>query len=102
MAYRQLVKLDTTLMIHPLGLSQGQRLVNFFMVNTEGPPLEEIMAINHLIFGGILARHPELGILIVHGGGYLPFYVGRMDHAWAYRPELKRQTSKRPSDYVPG
>ena len=99
-AYRQLAKLDTTLMIHPPGLSHGQRLGNFFMVNTEGPPLEEIMAINHLIFGGVLDRHPELRIIIVHGGGYFPFYVGRMDHAWAYRPELKRLTSKRPSDYL--
>ena len=98
--YRQLVKLDTTLMIHPLGFSHGQRLGDFFMVNTVGQPLEEIMAINHLIFGGVLDRHPELRILIVHGGGYFPFYVGRMDHAWAYRPELKRLTSKRPSDYL--
>ena len=98
--YRHLVKLDTPLMIHPLGFSKGQRLGDFFMVNTVGQPLEEIMAINHLIFGGVLDRHPELRVLIVHGGGYFPFYVGRMDHAWTYRPEVKRLTSKRPSDYL--
>jgi aminocarboxymuconate-semialdehyde decarboxylase len=98
--YRHLVKIDSPLMIHPLGFSHGQRLGDFFMVNTVGQPLEEIMAIHHLIFGGVLDRHPELRVFIAHGGGYFPFYIGRMDHAWTYRPELKRLTSKRPSDYI--
>lgn len=99
--YRKLVALDVPLMIHPLGFSHGQRFGPFFMVNTVGQPLEEIIAINHLIFGGVLDRHPELRVLVAHGGGYFPFYVGRMDHAWTYRPELKRLTSRRPSDYLP-
>lgn len=98
--YRRLAQLDVPLMIHPLGFSHGQRFGDFFMVNTIGQPLEEIIAINHLIFGGVLDRHPELRILIAHGGGYFPYYVGRMDHAWAYRPELKRLTATRPSDYI--
>jgi aminocarboxymuconate-semialdehyde decarboxylase len=99
--YERLVALDVPLMIHPLGFSHGERFGPFFMINTVGQPLEEIIAINHLIFGGVLDRHPELRVLIAHGGGYFPFYVGRMDHAWAYRPELKRLTSQRPSDYLP-
>lgn len=98
--YRRLAQLDVPLMIHPLGFSHGQRFGDFFMVNTIGQPLEEIIAINHLIFGGVLDRHPDLRVLIAHGGGYFPFYVGRMDHAWAYRPELKRLTAQRPSDYI--
>jgi aminocarboxymuconate-semialdehyde decarboxylase len=88
------------LMLHPLGFSDGQRLGPFFMVNTVGNPLEEILAVNHLIFGGVLDRHPELRCLIVHGGGYFPFYVGRMDHAWEHRPEVRRLTGERPSAYI--
>lgn len=98
--YRRLATLGTPLVIHPLGFSHGQRLSPFFMVNTIGQPLEEIIAANHLIFGGVLDRHPELSVLICHGGGYFPFYVGRMDHAWAHRPELRRLTADRPSDYI--
>jgi aminocarboxymuconate-semialdehyde decarboxylase len=98
--YARLAKLDVPLMIHPLGFSHGQRFGAFFMVNTIGQPLEEIIAVNHLIFGGVLDRHPELRVFVCHGGGYFPFYVGRMDHAWTYRPELKRLTAKRPSDYL--
>ena len=98
--YARLVKLDTALMIHPLGFSHGQRFGDFFMVNTIGQPLEEIIAINHLIFGGVLDRHPGLKVFVAHGGGYFPFYIGRMDHAWTYRPEVRKLTARRPSDYL--
>lgn len=98
--WRKLSQLGAALVIHPLGFSHGQRFGDFFMVNTVGQPLEEIVAANHLIFGGVLDRHPELRVLIVHGGGYFPFYLGRLDHAWKVRPELRRLTSQPPSEYL--
>ncbi|MCU4652072.1 amidohydrolase family protein [Roseibacterium sp. SDUM158016] len=98
--WARLAQLGAALVIHPLGFSHGQRFGDFFMVNTVGQPLEEIIAANHLIFGGILDRHPELRVLIVHGGGYFPFYLGRLDHAWKARPELRRLTSQPPSEYL--
>lgn len=98
--WARLASLGASLVIHPLGFSHGQRLGHFFMVNTIGQPLEEIIAANHLIFGGVLDRHPELRVLIMHGGGYFPFYLGRMDHAWNARPELRKLTPEPPSAYL--
>lgn len=96
----RLASLGVPLMIHPLGFSDGTRFGPFFMVNTVGQPLEEMIAVNHLIFGGVLDRHPALKVLVCHGGGYFPYYLGRLDHAWRYRPELRRLTDVRPSDYL--
>ena len=45
------------------------------------------MALSHLIFGGALDRFPRLKICAAHGGGYLPYRVGRSDHAYEVRPE---------------
>jgi aminocarboxymuconate-semialdehyde decarboxylase len=98
--YAALVELDAGLIVHPLGFSHGQRLGAFFMVNTVGQPLEEIIAINHLIFGGVLDRHPGLRVMVAHGGGYFPYYAGRMDHAWRARPELRALIETPPSDYL--
>ncbi|GAA5264283.1 aminocarboxymuconate-semialdehyde decarboxylase [Acidiphilium sp. MT5] len=98
--WAHLARLDVPVIIHPLGFSNGQRLGPFFMVNTVGQPLEEIIAFQHLVFGGVIDRHPELKVLICHGGGYAPFYIGRLDHAWAHRSELKRLTVDPPSAYL--
>ncbi len=96
-----LAELGVMLVIHPLGFSDGGRLGPFFMVNTVGQPLEETIAFHHLVFGGVLDRHPGLKVLICHGGGYVPSYIGRLDHAWEHRPELRRLTSRPPSAYLP-
>lgn len=98
--YARLSALRAPLFIHPLGFSHGQRLKPYFMVNSVGQPLEETIAISHLIFGGVLDRHPQLDIVIAHGGGYFPFYAGRMDHAWKVRPEVHRLTADQPSTYL--
>lgn len=59
------------------------------MVNTVGNPLEEVIAANHLILGGVLTGIRSR-MKIVHGGGFLPFPIGRLDHAWKRRPEIRR------------
>ena len=38
--------------------------------------------------------------MIAHGGGFYPFYAGRMDHAWKVRPEIRRLTADPPSSYL--
>ncbi|MBN9196520.1 MAG: amidohydrolase family protein, partial [Microbacterium sp.] len=48
---------------------------------------ENAVAISHLIFAGVLDRHPDLRIVAAHGGGYLPTVIGRSDHAWRVRPD---------------
>jgi aminocarboxymuconate-semialdehyde decarboxylase len=98
--WKRLVALDVPVVLHPLGFSDGARLGAFFMVNTVGNPLEEVIAANHLVLGGVLDRHPGLRVKIVHGGGFLPFLVGRLDHAWKRRPELRRLTARPPSAYL--
>ena len=98
--WARLEKLDTAVMLHPLGFSDGMRLSPFFMVNTVGNPMEEVIAANHLILGGVLDRHPGLRIKIVHGGGFYPFLIGRLDHAWKRRPEVRKLTAEAPSAYL--
>ncbi|TPG59746.1 amidohydrolase [Roseomonas nepalensis] len=99
--WEELSQLGAVLVIHPLGFSDGARLGPFFMVNTVGQPLEETIAFHHLVLGGVLDRHPGLKVLICHGGGYVPSYVGRLDHAWEHRPELRRLIPRPPSAYLP-
>jgi aminocarboxymuconate-semialdehyde decarboxylase len=98
--YARLAKLGVPLFVHPLGFSHGQRLGDFFMVNSVGQPIEETIAISHFILGGVLDRHPELDVVIAHGGGFYPFYSARMDHAWKVRPEVGRLTAEPPSSYL--
>lgn len=98
--YARLAQLRAPLFVHPLGFSHGQRLGPFFMVNTVAQPLEETIAISHFILGGVLDRHPDLDVIIAHGGGFYPYYAGRFDHAWKARPEVRKLCPQPPSTYL--
>lgn len=87
-------------MLHPNGYSDGARLTEHYLINVIGNPLETTVALSHIILGGVLERHPSLKIVAVHGGGYLPFYAERMDHAHARRPDVSDRLSRPPSTYL--
>jgi len=93
-------ELDVLIFIHPLGFTEAERLKDYLLNNVIGQPLEEAVVLSHLIFSGTLERYPNLKIAVAHGGGYLPYYPGRMDHAYAVRPECKKHISRPPSEYL--
>lgn len=93
-------ELGALIFVHPLGFTQGERLTEYYLNNIIGNPLESTLALSHLIFGGVLDAHPGLKLCVAHGGGYLPAYWGRMDHAWRVRPECRVTCSHQPSHYL--
>lgn len=58
------------------------------------------MALCHLIMSGMLHRYAELKLLAVHGGGFLPAYWGRLDHAWGAREDARAELPLPPSHYL--
>lgn len=92
--------LGTVVVLHPNGFTDGQRLTDYYLINVIGNPLESTVAVTRLIFGGVLERHPGLKLCVVHGGGYLPFYPDRMDHAYEVRPECREHIARPPSSYL--
>lgn len=91
--------LGAIVFLHPFGCSLDERLDRFYLTNTVGQPVENAVALSHLIFAGVLDRHPTLKIVAAHGGGYLPFAIGRSDRAWKVRPEAQR-CENAPSTYL--
>ena len=58
------------------------------------------MAVSHLIFDGVMERHPGLKICVAHGGGFLPAYAGRMDHAYHARKDVREGLPLAPTEYL--
>jgi len=92
-------ELGCVVFLHPLGTTLGDRVKPYYLTNSLGQPLEHAVALSHLIFGGVLDRHPGLKLLAAHGGGYLASYIGRADHAWQARPDA-HTCRELPSSYL--
>jgi aminocarboxymuconate-semialdehyde decarboxylase len=93
-------RLDVPLMLHPsyVGLAPG--LEDYYFTNSIGNPLLTTIAAARLIHGGIFDRLPNLKVVLVHAGGFLPYQIGRFDHAHAVRTEPRRAIERPPSSYL--
>ncbi|GAB2756868.1 amidohydrolase family protein [Streptomyces bullii] len=85
--------------LHPFGCTLDERLDQWYLSNTVGQPTENAVALSHLVFSGVLDRHPGLKLIAAHGGGYLPTHIGRSDHAWLVRPDAQ-VPARKPSSYL--
>ena len=93
-------QLGAFIMMHPNGFTHGERLTHFYFNNVPGNPLDTTLALHNLIFSGTLARFPDLKLMAVHGGGYLPGYSGRIDHAWGARQDAHGELPLPPTTYL--
>ena len=54
-----------------------------YLWNLVGNPMETTVAAAHLVLSGVLERHPELRVLLAHGGGAVLALRGRLRHGHA-------------------
>ncbi|HLY57451.1 MAG TPA: amidohydrolase family protein [Stellaceae bacterium] len=92
--------LGSLVFIHPNGFSHGARFAAHNLINLIGNPLETTLSASRLIFDGTLDRFPRVNFCLAHGGGYLPMYFGRMDHAHAARSDCRLCIDAAPSGYL--
>jgi aminocarboxymuconate-semialdehyde decarboxylase len=92
--------LGMVVFIHPTGFTHPARFTEHYFYNTIGHPLESTLCAGRLIFDGVLERHPGLKIVFAHGGGFLPAYAGRFDHAYHAREDVRHGLPRPPSEYL--
>jgi aminocarboxymuconate-semialdehyde decarboxylase len=86
--WAQAERLGLPVTLHPAYVERHPGLQDFYFENVLGFLFETSIAIERLICAGVLDRHPELEIVLVHGGGYFPYQGGRLRHARTVRREL--------------
>lgn len=98
--YERIEALGWTLFLHPYLVVEPKRLAPFYLTNLLGNPFESAIAGAKLIFGGVMDRFPGLEVCLPHGGGALPYVIGRLDHGKRVRPELAHR-ERDASAYLP-
>ena len=92
-------ELGALVTIHPAG-NPDPRFRKHFLWNSIGQSFEEAMAIASLMYEGVLDRYPDLKICISHGGGYMPFNMGRIDRNWQEKPSTRANMKLPPGDFL--
>ena len=93
-------QLGCFLFTHPYQcLAQGG-MDDYYLGNFIGFPLDTTLMAAHLMYSGALEELKTLKILLAHGGGFVPYQIGRFIHGFNVRPEPKMKTRTSPADLL--
>lgn len=90
---------DLVVFMHPEGVPE-MWYQDYALWNSIGQSIEEVRVMSSLIYEGVMDRFPRLKIVISHGGGYMPHYMGRLDRNVTDKPYTTKNISKKPSEYL--
>ena len=94
-------ELGAVIFLHPLRPLAGVDMEGFFLENAVGRPAETTIAAAFLIMSGAAERHPGISFILAHGGGFLPYQIGRLNRACAVRPDTAAaRISQPPGHYL--
>jgi aminocarboxymuconate-semialdehyde decarboxylase len=79
-------QLGVPVIVHPAELELPERIRRLFLHILVGNPAETTFAAAALMLGGVLERHPFLRVLLVHGGGFVPYQIGRLERGFTAAP----------------
>lgn len=99
--FEKAAELGASFLIHPSvrrsPLGRIERFSGYHLWNVVGNPLDTTIAIARVLYSGLLERLPNLKLIFSHAGGFMPYGIGRVDHAFQVRQEMDREGRPLPS-----
>lgn len=94
-------ELDVLIVIHPEHIAGAERMTEYGLNAVCGNPADSTLCLGYMLYSGVFDRFPNLKVCALHGGGFLPYHLGRFDKEFetgkAVRPA---QAAKQPSAYL--
>jgi len=84
-----------TVYIHPMFGCGDPRLLDFDMINAVGRGMDTTTAVARMLFAGHFTKYPGMKVVLSHGGGALPYMMGRLRRNHDLHPDKN-------ADPVPG
>ena len=89
--------LDLAVLVHPMQLPRPE-WAEHYLANLIGNPTETATAVAAVLLGGVIEELPLLRICFVHGGGCAPGLLGRWEHGWDARADVRAHTKRSPRE----
>ena len=94
--------LNVPVLLHGATHSKWANVGPPYLAFSLGRTLDTTILATKLILGGLLDRYPNLKLMLCHGGGFLPYQIGRVHGAYVRGTEKVAQLKlEGPESYLP-
>lgn len=97
---RRAQELGVFVFAHPYYVGNKSGLEDYYLTNLVGNPLETALMVADLMFSGTMDDLPDLKIGLAHGGGFVPYQIGRLVHGHKVRAETRAKSASSPLDLL--
>jgi len=93
-------ELRCPILIHPSFTPLAGRDVSRYMLdNLVGRAIESTITVAQMVFGGVMERFGDLRLILVHGGGFVPWQAARWDRGYDAVPaQTAGNLARRPTE----
>ena len=94
-------ELDVLVVMHPEYIAGAERMTEFGLNAVCGNPADSTLSLGYMLYSGLFDRFPTLKICALHGGGFLPYHLGRFDQEFLTGKGVRpAQAAQAPSAYL--
>ncbi len=94
-------ELDVLIVMHPEHIAGAERMTDFGLNAVCGNPADSTLSLGYMLYSGLFDRFPNLKVCALHGGGFLPYHLGRFDKEFATGKGVRpAQAAHPPSAYL--
>ena len=89
-------ELDIMIVMHPEHIAGAERMTEYGLNVVCGNPADSTLSLGYMLYSGLFDRFPNLKICALHGGGFLPFHLGRFDKGFTTGQKTRPALAKNP------
>lgn len=94
-------ELDVLIVMHPEDVAGSERMDGYGLRLICGNPADSALSLGYMTYSGVFDRFSNLKLCVLHGGGFFPYQLGRLDKGHAVRSGSRAaQASSPPSAYL--
>ena len=97
---RTIEQLGCFVFSHPYQCSAKGGMDDYDFYNLLGFPFDTTLMVSHLMFSGALDELKSLKFVLSHGGGYIPYQIGRLAHGHKLRASTRRDSKTSPAELL--
>lgn len=100
--WKAIDKAKLPVLVHPSappGVREMQ-MTDFQLTASVGFTFDTSLAIARMLYDGFFERYLEVKIIASHGGGAIPFLIGRLDQCYEHIPACRAKVADKPSLYL--
>ncbi|HEX6769817.1 MAG TPA: amidohydrolase family protein, partial [Candidatus Binatia bacterium] len=92
-------ELDIMIVMHPEHIAGAERMNQFGLNAVCGNPADSTLSLGYMFYSGLFDRFPNLKICALHGGGFLPFHLGRFNKEFVTGQKTRPAQAKYPPSF---